>query len=249
MRTAYAGRIGKDWPGKAMIESFKRSEVSCNYIISDEGAITPTATVLVEQGSGRRTPLLDPGHGCELSAGEVPTELLKGTSAVHLDGRHPELQLSIAERARKHGVATFLDVGSARDGAAPLLPFIDHLVVASEFARYHSGTRSVRLATRHLWQDNMETLTITLGKQSSVGLDGTSFFRQPSVPIEVVDTTGAGDAFHGGYIYGILNGMSLPATLRCASAVAALNCRALGGREGLPTVEEVDEILESGECR
>ncbi len=85
--------------------------------------------------------------------------------------------------------------------------------------------------------------TITLGNKGSITLAGDEIFRTPAFNVEVVDTTGAGDVFHGGYIYGLLQGRDIKDVVRFASAFAALKCRRLGGRAGIPGLKEVKTFL------
>ncbi|MFH2056197.1 MAG: PfkB family carbohydrate kinase, partial [bacterium] len=195
---AYCGRLGDDLAGRQVIDSFKRCGVNVKSVIMDSSAVTPIATVLVEQGSGRRTVLLNPGRGCFLRAGEVRENLIQQTLAVHLDGRRLAVERRVARYARRYGVTTFLDVGSLRNSVENLLHDIDHFVVAEEYALGITGRRSQRLAARDLWLPSMKSLTITAGRQGAIAFDGRTFYRQPAFEVEIKDVTGAGDAFHGG---------------------------------------------------
>ena len=173
LRTEYCGRLGNDQAGVMVCRSFRDSKVGLNYLHLNDKAQTPTATVLVEAGSGRRTVLLDSGRGCRLRVGEVDEAMITGCRAIHLDGRNLAANLRAAKLARQHSVTTFLDVGSVRNSVDKLLPLIDHLVVAEEYALGGSGVRSVSKALAGLWQPGMKSVVVTLGARGAVGYDGT----------------------------------------------------------------------------
>jgi ribokinase len=123
-----------------------------------------------------------------------------------------------------------------------LLPLIDHLVVSEKFAR--QADNNPEEALKKLAEYGAEAITITLGKAGSLSrsTDGQTF-SQPAFKVDVVDTTGCGDVFHGGYIFGLLQGWPLPQTIRFASACAALKTRALGGRTAIPVLQVVENFL------
>jgi sugar/nucleoside kinase (ribokinase family) len=247
LKTAFCGRLGNDQAGELVSRSFRDAKVALDCLHFDDKARTPTATVLVEVSSGKRTVLLDPGHGCNLRVREVDEALITSSQAIHLDGRDLAVNLRVARLARRRGVATFLDVGSLRNPVEKLLPLIDHLVVAEEYALGVSGKRSAARAIAALWQPTVKSFVVTLGAKGAIGYDGDSIYRQMAFEVPVRDVTGAGDAFHGGYIYGVLKGWSLPRVLRFSCAVAALNCCKLGGRVGLPSLAQVQRLLQRGE--
>lgn len=247
LNVAFCGRLGNDAAGKLIVESFERSGVCVDHLSLDPKATTPTATVLMEQNNGRRTVLLNRGRGCKLPSGEVTEQLIAGARAVHLDGRDLVRDKQVARLARKLGVITSLDVGSLRNDVSSLLPYIDHLVVAEEYALGATGERSLRVAAQNLWQDSMKSLIITQGSKGALGYDGHSYYSQAAFEVDVKDVTGAGDAFHGGYLHGVLKGWPLPQSLRFAAATAALNCSELGGRAGLPSLAQVRRLLKQGE--
>jgi ribokinase len=141
-------------------------------------------------------------------------------------------------------VTTVLDAGTYREGVDELLPLIDHLVVSEKFALSATGKKSPADALKPLAAYGAEAVTITSGKQGSVSRSANEMFYHPAFDVEVVDTTGCGDVFHGGYIFGLLRGWSLQQRVRFASACAALKARCMGGRTAIPVLEQVEEFLE-----
>ncbi|MCZ6679310.1 MAG: PfkB family carbohydrate kinase [Candidatus Poribacteria bacterium] len=106
----------------------------------------------------------------------------------------------------------------------------------------------VEAVLQRLCEFGAKIAVVTLGERGCVAKWEKGIFAFPAFPVNVIDTTGAGDAFHGGFIYGLLQDWPVEQTIRFASAVAALNCCNLGGRSGLPTVEEVDRFLANVFC-
>ena len=131
-----------------------------------------------------------------------------------------------------------------RPGLERLLPLIDHLVVSENFARQICGGHDPDSALRILAGHGATGVTITCGASGSVSIDTNgTLFHQPAFVVNVVDTTGCGDVFHGGYIYGLLQGWDIRRTVRFAAACAALKTRALGGRTAIPDLPEVETFL------
>ena len=142
-------------------------------------------------------------------------------------------------------MTTVLDGGTLRERTAELLPLIDHLVVSERFAR-QLATGDPAAALERLLGFGARAVTVTLGEQGShTRIRGGEQFHQPAFPAAAVDTTGCGDVFHGGYLYGLLQGWEIRRTVRFAAACAALKTRALGGRTAIPSLAEVDSFLET----
>ena len=207
------------------------------------GASSQFAFIAVD-GAARRTIFWHRGSARPLAAEELPAELLQGARLLHLDGLQAEASLAAAARAREARVTTVLDGGSWRPGTAQLLPLIDHAVVSERFARQLAGAAPPQTVLQRLLGFGVRAATVTLGPRGSWSrtADGAPFF-QPAFAVNPVDTTGCGDVFHGGYLFGLLRGLALPRTVRFAAACAALKTRALGGRTAIPTLAEVEALL------
>lgn len=241
--TALAGRIGGDDHGRQILRELLAEGIDCRSLLTDPGGTSQFAFIAVEEGSARRTIFWTRGTARPLAPSEVPRELILSARILHLDGLQRDGSLAAARLAREHGVVTVLDGGSWRPGTAELLPFIDHLVVSEKFARHVFGDDPCG-ALEPLLEYGAGAVTVTMGAGGSHTLtaEGESFC-QASFPVAAVDTTGCGDVFHGGYIFGLLQGWELRRTVRFASACAALKTRALGGRTAIPTLKEVEEFL------
>ena len=156
--------------------------------------------------------------------------------------------VTAAKIARSLNVKTVLDAGTMRPGLERLLPLIDYLVVSENFARQISGRDDPEATLRALAGYGAVGVTITCGETGSVSIDSTgAIYYQQAFAMDVVDTTGCGDVFHGGYIYGLLQGWEVRQTVRFATACAALKTRALGGRTAIADLPTVEDFLRT--CR
>jgi sugar/nucleoside kinase (ribokinase family) len=211
----------------------------------------PTAVILVDEPTGQRSILYERGDMQDLAPEEVPVELVTTARALHLEGVYPEAACHAAQMARQAGVVVSFDGGAGVDwhGMESLLPLIDLMVVARRFAEQLTGQA-----------DPLEAgpaLLATYGPHQVVITDGLRGswcwalaqgpvegpIHQPAFAVEVVDTTGAGDVYHGAYLYAYLQDWPVRQCLAFAAATAALKSRELGGRAGIPKRPEVDAFL------
>jgi sugar/nucleoside kinase (ribokinase family) len=142
---------------------------------------------------------------------------------------------------RPNGVV--LDANRPRAGLEELLPWVDILITNSHFPRAYCGEPDLGRAMERLLTGNIRLVVTTLGAEGCLCLTREGRWRVPGLPVQAVDTTGAGDAFHGAFIYGLLQEWSIERTALFANAAAALNCTALGGRAGLPRTSDVEALL------
>ncbi|MFA5515674.1 MAG: PfkB family carbohydrate kinase [Desulfuromonadales bacterium] len=242
--TAFLGRTGDDENGKRIRQGLLEERVDCTGLLADAGATSQCAFIAVEPQNGRRTIFWTRGGARPLDAGEVARLFTHSCRMLHLDGLHTEAALTAARRARERGIGTVLDGGAWRGGTAELLPWIDHLVVSEKFAGQVASSANPHIALEKLLAFGGRAVTVTLGAGGShtLSADGVAF-HQPAFSVDVVDTTGCGDVFHGGYIYGLLQGWPLRRTVRFAAACAALKTRAMGGRTAIPHLGEIEEFL------
>ncbi|AMV71894.1 carbohydrate kinase, PfkB family [Desulfuromonas sp. DDH964] len=243
--TALVGRCGDDEHGRRMRRELEQEGVDCRWLDAERGASSQLAFIAVD-GGARRTIFWHRGSARPLHAAELSPQLLAGVRVLHLDGLQAEASLAAAHRARAAEVTTVLDGGTWRAGTRELLPYIDHLVVSERFARQVTAGGPVEAALEPLLEYGARAVTVTRGARGSITrTQRGGEFHQPAFAVTAVDTTGCGDVFHGGYIYGLLQEWPLPQTVRFAAACAALKCRALGGRTAIPRRDEVEELLQA----
>ncbi len=243
--TGYLGVVGGDDIGGKIRAGLLAEGVGCDHLQVDPEGNSQFAFIAVEETTGHRNIFWTRGRKRPFSYTPQAQEAIRSSAVLHLDGLEAEAALQAARFAREQGILTVLDGGSFREGTAELLPFVDHLVVSEKFARQVVGKENPGAALEPLLGYGAQAVTVTSGENGSHTLirDG-EFFHQPAFRVDAVDTTGCGDVFHGGYIYGLLQDWPLPRTVRFAAACAALKTRALGGRTAIPRLEEVLRLLE-----
>lgn len=243
LRTAYAGRFGKDEGGHTGIESFAIEEVNTDFAEVIEGAQTQTAFIIIDEQSGERTILWNRDERLIYSADEAPTELARRGRVLHLDANNPAASVAMAQAAKASGAIVSADLDHVFDGIENLLPLVDILITSESFPLQLTGITDTRqsLAAVKL-RYGCALVGATLGARGAIICCENQFMETAAFPVPggCVDTTGAGDAFHAGFLYGLLQGEEIETSLKLACAVAALKCRNLGARAGLPAVAELN---------
>lgn len=229
--TALITALGDDAFAEISIRQVQREHIDTRWLIRKKG-LSDCAAGWIESGSGRRTLVFHPG--ATVQAGDIKLTGLPRTRIVHVDGRHLQACVKLARWAKKNGAEVSFDIGSVRNDVSPLLPLVDHLVVADAFALPTTGARTAKDAILKLAAICPGTIVVTRGLEGQLGYDRSTFVHQEAFPVEAVDTTGAGDAFHVGYLHGLLTGQPLAERMRLGSAVAALKCLQRGARAGMP---------------
>jgi sugar/nucleoside kinase (ribokinase family) len=244
LRARYVGKVGSDELGRFQINSIASEGVESSDIAVVEGAETQTAFIIVDQASGERTVLWNRDERLTINADEVDREVVTSGRALHLDGHDVEASIKAAQYARAAGIPTVLDIDNIYPGVERLLPLIDFLISSGSFPEQMTGEANLETALKRLAvMTGAIFVAATIGQDGALAYFGEQFVHSPAFAIECRDTTGAGDAFHGGFIYGLLAGFSVEHTLRFANAVAALKCRAIGARTALPRLDEVNSLL------
>ncbi len=246
MRTAYAGRFGSDAEGQFGLAAIKAEGVNTDYVEVIEGARNQVAFIVIDERSGERTIIWDRDDKLAYRADEVPVELASRGRILHLDAHDPPACARLAQAAREAGTLVSADIDNIYEGLPELLPLIDVLISSKEFPHRLTGISDERaslIETKARY--GCSIVGMTLGTRGALLYYDGVFLESPAfaVPGNCRDTTGAGDAFHAGFIYGILRGEEIEESLRLANATASLKCRALGARTSLPTQVELEEFV------
>ncbi len=245
LSTRYIGKLGDDPAAQLHRAEFARLSVDTRIVVAPD-APSPHSYILVDP-SGERTVLNQRDPRLTLQPAEIACEWVVPARALHLDGYDTEAAVLAAGWARASGVPVIADLDELYPGIERLLPLVDHLIVSRDFAPRLTGIPSLPDALRRMHADYGATLSAaTLGEHGVLAWDGTEFHAIPAYQVQVVDTTGAGDLFHAGYIYALLQGRLLPDRLRFACAAAALNCTAVGARGGIASVAEIERLVTVG---
>ncbi|MFN8176427.1 MAG: PfkB family carbohydrate kinase [bacterium] len=238
-RVAFAGAVGDDALGREQIEQLAREGVNVDHVEVIAGTTSFVSFILVEETTGARTIFSAP-DGRPL-ASERADSLSSAPDLVLVDGWGGPAQLDVARQARERGIPLLLDAGSARPEVMTLAALADVVIASEPFAEDRAGPGAAEDAVRQLLATGATLAAVTRGPRTVIaGARGAeSLFEVPAVPVRAVDTTGAGDAFHGGAAFGLASGAAWEEALRLAAYVAARKCEKAGAREGLPFLDEV----------
>ncbi len=248
-KTAFIGAIGDDERGRSIVAGLRDGNVDTSGMKIRAGAESPAAFCWTEKTTGHRSIVWTRGDVKSLSPEEVNTTMIKSAKLLHLDGHQMAAALHAAQISRTNDVTVVIDAGTMVPGIEKLLALADIIIASEKFAERFTGESNPEVSIKKLFANNCRFAAVTMGVEGSIGFDGKTIFKQPSFKVKVVDTTGAGDVFHGAFAYRYLNGGDWPACLRFAAAVAALKCTEFGGRSGIPTLAETERFLQEHEVR
>jgi len=240
-RAAFAGVVGDDDLGRAILRGLEEEGVDVSRVVVATGRRSPFSFVAVNAGDASRTVFHAPGDLPPLAPGDIDDAIFDGAGVVLIDGRQREAQLAAAARARRAGAEVLLDCERLGDGGRALAAASDVVVASAGVVDELGGDAEAALDA--LAALGPRWVVVTLGEEGSIGRAGGPILEQPAFRVDAVDTTGCGDAYHGAFAVGMLRGLDLAGCMELASATAALKCRALGGRDGLPRAGEVDDFL------
>jgi sugar/nucleoside kinase (ribokinase family) len=246
VRTGYIGVLGDDDEGRFLVDLFIQADVDVTRLRLRAELGTNVCLLLVEESTGRRAILCHRRVGAtDLTLDERDRDHVQAAQVLHLDGQFMPAAIQAAQWAREAGVKVCFDGNHPRPGLDTLLPLVDWLVVTEPFPAAYTGHSDPEEAARALLAQGAEVLVMTKGARGCQVWTTECRLDSPGFPVPVVDTTGAGDAFHGAFIHAMLQSWDLIRVATFANAVAALNCQTLGGRRGLPTQAEVKALLDA----
>lgn len=238
-KAAFTGYLGKDAFGEAHLKEFIAEGVGTTAITRGDHP-TPVACVTIKP-DGQRSIIDYRSTGCTVA--EDATRLANlPTKALLLDGHQPLLSAKLVEEARALGIPSVLDAGSVHDGTLMLYNKVDYLITSEKFARDYSSEDDPRLALAAL-DGAAPFVACTWGEEGVYWQDVDDQHHMPAFDIDPVDTTGAGDAFHGAFALGLAEGLGIQDNLRRASATAALTCLKNGARTALPDRTRVQALV------
>jgi sugar/nucleoside kinase (ribokinase family) len=246
LKTAYVGRFGNDRAGDFGLQTLVTEGVDTTHAEQIEGARTQIAFILIDERNGERTVIWKRDEKLSYKPEEAPVEIVKNTKVFHATPHDALACARMARAAREAGAIVSIDIDNLFEGIEELLPLIDIFIASEEFPARLVGVKDKRQSLREIKSRyGNKIVGVTLGEKGSLLLCEDEFIETGgfAVPNGCKDTTGAGDAFRVGLLYGLLTGESVETAARMANAVAALKCRELGARTALPNVEELNSLL------
>ena len=236
---AFAGYLGSDPFGEAHFAELVEMGVATDLI--NRGQANTSLSAILVKPDGQRTVVNFQGH--KHLAAEDSQKLLQIEPRVILfDGYEPGVSPPLARAAQEKGIQTVLDAGSVHQGTIELSPLVDYLVCSEKFAHDFTGEADASLALAALRRYS-PNVVVTLGERGVIWQNSEGRGRLPAFEVNVVDSTGAGDVFHGAFAACIAAQTPWLKTLEIASAAAAICCKTMGARNGIPTMAEAQSLL------
>jgi sulfofructose kinase len=242
LRTRYVGKLGDDDAARLHREAFDRVGVEAQ-LITVSGSMSPQSLIIVD-GGGERTVLCRRDERLVLQPEDIDREWVVNARALHVDGHDTAAALLAATWARAAGVPVIGDLDEVYPGIHDLVENIDYLIVSRDFPRRLMEEENLERALQNMQIRYGSKLTAaTLGTDGVLAWDGNRFHHSSAYRVPVVDTTGAGDIFHAGFIYALLQGWPLDQQLDFSCAAAAMNCMAAGARGGIQSIKAINELM------
>jgi len=242
LRTRYVGKLGDDAAAALHREAFARGGVE-TQLITVPGGASPQSLILVD-GEGERTVLCRRDERLVLQPNDLRQEWVVQARALHVDGHDTAAATLAAGWAHDDGIPVIADLDEPYPGVDELLEKVDYLIVSRDFPCRLMEETDLEKALQQMQRRYGSLLTAaTLGQDGVLAWDGRQFHYAAAYHVPVVDTTGAGDIFHAGFIYGLLQGWPLERQLDFACAAAALNCMAVGARGGIQAVNAIEDLM------
>jgi len=245
LSTRYVGKVGDDHAGRLHRDEFDRLGVEAHLLIA-KNCKSQQAFIIVDD-TGERTVLWKRDKRVALRSGELQREWITDAKALHVDGHDTEAAATAAEWARASGIPVVADLDELYPGVEALLKNLDYFVASRDIPGRITGESDLRKSLPEVHKRYGFRLTAaTLGEEGVLAWNGARFYYAAAYCVKVVDTIGAGDTFHAGFIYGLLQGWPLQRQLDFGCAAAALNCAGMGARGGIQGVAHIEELMAAG---
>jgi len=245
LSTRYVGKVGDDHAGRLHRDEFDRLGVEAHLLIA-KNCKSQQAFIIVDD-TGERTVLWKRDKRVALRSGELQREWITDAKALHVDGHDTEAAATAAEWARASGIPVVADLDELYPGVEALLKNLDYFVASRDIPGRITGESDLRKSLPEVHKRYGFRLTAaTLGEEGVLAWNGARFYYAAAYCVKVVDTIGAGDTFHAGFIYGLLQGWPLQRQLDFGCAAAALNCAGMGARGGIQGVARIEELMAGG---
>jgi len=248
MRAKYIGTLGDDERGRVQLDSLRASGVNLDDIEIRANCPNQSAYILVDHSTGERTVFWHRDECLRIHPASLTDEKIACARLLHIDGHDTPAVARAAEIARRHQIPVTVDVDTIYPGFDRVLPNVDYLIASSEFPeRWTHEADPFRALAMIQNEYGMRVAAMTLGADGALARVDGQYIYSPGFVVDCVDTTGAGDVFHGAFCYAVIESMPVREALEFSNAMAALNCTALGARGCIAGVQEVcDFALSAG---
>lgn len=242
LKTSYLGVVGNDGNGERIRRELRERGIDLSRLIV-RAAASRYAVILVAEGSGDRVVLSARDPRLDLAPDEIRRDLLPSARLVHVDATDEGASIVVARLGRAKGAVVTCDVDAVTGRTRELLSHVTIPILAEGVPQALTGVSHLEAALRAMRSTHEGTIVVTRGERGCAALEGNRFVESPGIEVAAVDTTGAGDVFRAGFIYGHLQAWPLERTLRFANAAAAASCTRQGAMAGAPSLDEVLALL------
>lgn len=248
LKTSYVGRFGTDREGDFGLQTLRDEAVDVRFAEQIARARTQIAFIVIDERSGERTVIWHRDEKLAYRGDDAPTDVAALGKVLHFTPHDTKACLNLAQKARAEGTIVSSDIDNMFEGITELLPHVDIFISSAEFPEKLVGIKDQKQSLLEIKSRfGCSIVGMTLGENGSLILCENEFIQSKgfAVPNGCKDTTGAGDAFRAGFLYGLLAGETIENAAQAANAVAALKCRELGARTALPNNSELAELIKS----
>jgi len=241
LKSAYVGVVGADSEGETIRTALSSRGVDVRQL-REHPTTTRGSVILVNRDTGDRIVLSDRNQALNFRPGEISLSQISSTRVVHVDDADQDAGIGVAAFAAGAGIPVTSDIDKISDRTESLVAAVTYPIFDSHAPVVLTGEADPERALRKLRRLNAGLLCMTLGASGAAALDGDRFVLSPGFDVNPVDTTGAGDVFRAGFVFGLLRAWPLVDQLRFANAAAALSCTRLGAIASVPTLDEVQQL-------
>jgi sugar/nucleoside kinase (ribokinase family) len=247
-KAAFAGKLGQSEMAQRALDALRQESVDTSFVLETKDAEPIVAFILIDRTGGQRNIFWTRRNVQYPMPGEfAEPDWFKRTRVLMIDFESGRAGIDAARIARQHQIPVVIDVERDELHVAEAMRVSSHIIVSEDFAGGYTGRRHVTEMLAALRSDPHQVVIITRGEKGCVGSSGAGDFTLPAFPVDVVDTTGCGDTFHGAFALALARGQAVVPAARFASGAAALCATRVGGRAGIPTAEQLQQFLSKQE--
>lgn len=243
---AIAGNVGDDRLADFCRRDLEYHGINTAHLVKRKGKYTSFSVVVSDRETRTRCILPHRSNGAYLGIQEIPEELLINTRYLFVPWV-AECTIQAAQKARENHVQVAIDADDSTKNAEQFLPLTNVFIASKElYYQWFSNSKDYKENCRQVQKKGPEIVVFTMGRKGCFGIGKEEFFEMPAFSVDVEDTLGAGDTFHGAFLAGLSKGMNVREAAKLASAAAAIKCTRIGGRAGIPDWETVQTFIKDG---
>jgi len=246
LKTRYVGKIGGGDFGDYSRKSLVEAGVDTEGVTVVPAVRNQCAFILIDESTGERTIIWDRDSGLSMHSHEIPREIICSAKVLLIDGHDAGAALRAARFAREEGICVMMDAERISHETAELVSLADIVIGEKSFPERFTGNTHLKEALKKIAGRGPRLVGVTLGREGALVFYDGQLYYSPAYEVSCRDTTGAGDVFHAAFLRTLFESWDLTRCLDFSNAVAALKCRDLGGRAGLPSLSEALAFMERG---